>query len=1019
MGSVDNVALDTLMSITGATEAVITRLLQVPCSGIKLLIDLGSNRGCSASNLRNFAQTLTPRYIGVEAVEWRTCILQAAGNATGPIKESAESFVLLCVKASTWCTEIVSADLQGRKSDRDLSVGYLSKIQTAVLKLVTGIFEGLVEKYSPLEPLLFEESLASDVERLISSSFAMVKIVYLSSMKHPSLQSSDNEGMRKRCHELLSLTFRLVYTFRRHVGGSTSATAGSSAFDNQEGCQSPERWQLQATSLRIVASSIRSLSELGDLSTRGGAISLGLLNVSWKSVVALLQLEEGRDSVASAVDITNIFSSLLHHSVQALKAAVKSWLVSSNSGERDARRLCIPVKFFLQMAEKISSFYPQKAVIASASIISILSKVYASLLLRYKDVVIQKTAMQVLAELVIPTAIDVLHNLLKAQSVDKELKVKLLHMTTSDTDDLESFHSIAELDGGQEENEVLDELFNGKTSGLGLLKTGRLAIFVSLLQLSSHYDIILLRELTLKLHWLLDAAPDQGVYVVLTQVRLLPIWTADDKITWNSQLIFTWLSHSLQCFAGVGARDDHVWSEFQHFLLENVLHPCAVCRELILDVWCFVIRHCDAISAQRHIEVLLSLLQDLVAARVDRPMLRRLARVLCALVEEIPEILAPRVDADIFRRDPFSSEITATLATLLLEEGYSVTLLNYGSRKASFNRLLSCCIAGGKGLVDSLKQEEINFSKFSAQKHALTSLQLLLCESAFRGEEIEVQYLQEIALIAQDLLSKTVQEAARLAICRNAEIVSHALQLIPHVQHLLDPLYLQTLLPKLYDCCVVPSRGTTSKELKQALPEFLANLSDIVMTEEEENPAMRALWGLFHLVLKETHWALVHMGLASFSHYAANTSCQELWRFVPHDAALARKARGDDVTGDVFMSALKSFIEKEGAENSLAPSDEEVQLLRSEGALLHKFTDNGVSRRIENVDLDEMEIDSVIKDSAEVNLTLDMICRGTAVLKDILPSWLAAKGSGSHQWQSIRMRLADLKEDIGTLLQLE
>lgn len=69
-----------------------------------------------------------PRYIGVEAVEWRTCILQAAGNATGPIKESAESFVLLCVKASTWCTEIVSADLQGRKSDRDLSVGYLSKV---------------------------------------------------------------------------------------------------------------------------------------------------------------------------------------------------------------------------------------------------------------------------------------------------------------------------------------------------------------------------------------------------------------------------------------------------------------------------------------------------------------------------------------------------------------------------------------------------------------------------------------------------------------------------------------------------------------------------------------------------------------------------------------------------------------------------------------------------------------------------------------------------------------------------
>lgn len=48
--------------------------------------------------------------------------------------------------------------------------------------------------------------------------------------------------------------------------------------------------------------------------------------------------------------------------------------------------------------------------------------------------------------MVIPTAIDVLHNLLKAQSVDKELKVKLMHMIDSDTNDLESFHLITEID---------------------------------------------------------------------------------------------------------------------------------------------------------------------------------------------------------------------------------------------------------------------------------------------------------------------------------------------------------------------------------------------------------------------------------------------------------------------------------------------------------------------------------------------------------------------------------------------
>lgn len=72
---------------------------------------------------------------------------------------------------------------------------------------------------------------------------------------------------------------------------------------------------------------------------------------------------------------------------------------------------------------------------------------------------ILKTTMQVLDKLVIPTSMAVL---VKAQSVDKKLKVKLLHMTASNTDDMKSFYSITELDQGKEVNEVLDEFFNGK-----------------------------------------------------------------------------------------------------------------------------------------------------------------------------------------------------------------------------------------------------------------------------------------------------------------------------------------------------------------------------------------------------------------------------------------------------------------------------------------------------------------------------------------------------------------------------
>lgn len=71
---------------------------------------------------------------------------------------------------------------------------------------------------------------------------------------------------------------------------------------------------------------------------------------------------------------------------------------------------------------------------------------------------------------------------MKAQSVNKELKIKLLHMIASDTDDLESFHSIMKLDGGQEENEVLDELFNGKLNFALLIRASFFSFFFRLVE---------------------------------------------------------------------------------------------------------------------------------------------------------------------------------------------------------------------------------------------------------------------------------------------------------------------------------------------------------------------------------------------------------------------------------------------------------------------------------------------------------------------------------------------------------
>ncbi|KAL2653951.1 hypothetical protein R1flu_022079 [Riccia fluitans] len=1014
-GSVEEISgLDQAMS-TGDLHHHINVLLnkeKVLDSRMKLLMSLASGSSSRPQNFRAVTDALQTcweeqRYNDTEAVEWRICIIQAAGITKGPVKELTKSLVWLGTKATCWFVEIASGDSQGRFSERELPAGCLLKIHTAVTSLISSLLERMLDTYATAELLLPDETLGPLIKNFISSAFAFVKFVYF------SFVTSDGESLKKRCQEVLNLTSRLVYTFRRHIVGHPRGRIDMNSIEKLEDIAEkfPEVWLKQGFPLKLVSSSITSLVELGGLSTKGGAGSLGLMNISWKSVAALLLREEGCDFLASEVDVTPILTALLRHAVQALKVPIQTFLSSSESGERDARRLCIPVKFFLQIAERIASLFPYKAIMASSSIALSLSQILASLLLQYG--VARRADLQVFSELIVPSTLDISHHLLRARNVEEEKKIELLRYITCDNDDLWNSHSIADLDGGHEQSEVLDELFNDKLNGLGLLKIGRLALFVSILQVSSHFSNRLLSELTLKLDWLLEGILEQGVYVGLTQAKLLPMWTTEGKVTWKHQLVFTWISNSLQTFAGVVAKDDGVWTEFQHFLFENVLHPCAMCRELVLTLWCYIIRQSDPDFAHKHIEMLFSLLEDMVSQKVELTVARRLARALCVLLEEAPETEAAFVYAVVFRHDPFSSESASNLATTLLEEGYSFSLLSEKNRKAYKELLISFCITSGKSLVDRLKEGRVTLS-FHCQKQALVCLQLLLRESAFREEEVEDMLLQETLFITQELLRLSTQGVDAPTYFTSGEILSHALQLLTHVKHLPSSPSIDKLLPKLHESCTFISQNTRGKELKHSLPLFLASLGETTMTEDEENPSLRALRGLYHIPLREKHWALVHTGMESFSHFAVRTSYPDLSRFVPEDATVARKTGVGNTTEDAFMSALRSYIETEPAQQSLIPSDEELKLLRNEGALLYKMKD-GVGAKDRN-DVVEIHTDRVNGVMADIELAFDMTRTSIDSLKRKIPTWLAS--SSPHELQIIRTRFAELKEEVGALQQL-
>ncbi|CAM6127138.1 unnamed protein product [Calypogeia fissa] len=943
------------------------------------------------------------RYSGSELSEWRTCIIEAADLPAKVSKGHPEVFILytkLAAKVCKWCAQIVIVDFQESLFNSD-SLAQVPKTLQVVIRLTSTVFEAVADEYMSGQTILLEEPVASALERSTLNAFELVSLIYVSLMKKSSSQAADDDMLRKSCQELLGVTHRLVRLFRRQVGSkATEAHDNNSQQESSPG----SRWANLPTALRIVASSIQSFVELGKLSTSSGETSLALLNISWKSILALLQVEEGREVVASVVDIPSIIITLISNAVDSTKRAMETWIVkSSDSGQKEARKLCIPIKFFLLTAQKISAVYPQKAAMATRNIISCASKVVACLL--QKDLIAHKATTEAFAEHVVPSAFSLLQNLLNDPSLQEDLKIQILRDITTDSDELEVSQAVTDLDGGVEGNDIVDELFCNKPSsspGAGLLRTGRVVLFISLLRASGSYNKALLHELLTKLRWLLEEIPEEGMYVLMTQIIYLPVDRSDMSGKWKWQLMFSWVSHAIEIFAVVLAKQEPIWAEFKYFLFDEVLHPSVMCGELLLNVWCFIIRQSDPEIARDHVESLLFILRRLVRIEEEEALQRRVARAICVLLQAAPDSVASQV----CKSNPFKSDDDdAYMIMQLLQEGLPLS-------KAVSDSLLSNCIACLKGLGESLKMASRGRSAgLYVPKHALICLSLLISQSACRGESIEDKYLEEIKQIVRHLISSYTLDHNYSRMLHNEGVIAPTLELIPHVLHLLDPTILEELLPRLLEVCLTTPGSSSSKELKQSLPEFLANLS---APEDESNPAMKALWGLYHLALRQKPWALMHMGLQSFAHFAAHTSCQELWRFVPQDAAIVSNGNGDDD----FMTSLKVFIEKECALLSLTSTGEELRMLRTESNLQqqkHKRTLSAL-RKQKHVEMNARFQKSTKPSTKPPSGTSDiqeavaMLCKGIGVLKERVPEML--KGEASQEWEAIRARLAEMNEQV-------
>lgn len=185
---------------------------------------------------------------------------------------------------------------------------------------------------------------------------------------------------------------------------------------------------------------------------------------------------------------------------------------------------------------------------------------------------------------------------------------------------------------------------------------------------------------------------------------------------------------------------------------------------------------------------------------------------------------------------------------------------------------------------------------------------------------------------------------------RRGSLLAAALDLISSMKRSYSLDEMRGVVQELQALPAAPSSASSaalSCRLKPPLASFMAGLCHMELAEREEDPTCSAAWGLYHMLLRERHWALLHLSLAGFGYFAARTSCTQLWRFVPHDAALSYDTdTGSEPSEERFMAQLKAFLEREPAPvDQLDELRKEATLLRTVAELHEKKRERESERK--------------------------------------------------------------------------
>lgn len=737
--------------------------------------------------------------------------------------------------------------------------------------------------------------------------------------------------------------------------------------------------------ISITKCAIEKLSQIGVFAANDGGNSVNILNVSWKGVVSLLQIGVGH---FTEVNVANIVLTLLGLITEPLKCAAQAWSSSLNESITviEVKRIIVPVKFYLINTLKICSMYPHQAYTVYREITLCVLKITCFWLFVSNENLL-KCASVIITELLEETTLGLLLSLLNSYKLKLEEKLEVLEWLFMNKGDS---HSVLDCPTLSDCNlEWVNDIFCNSCESMSrakILILGRVVLFINILRYSPGLDGDVQIAITRKLNWFLDILVEEDVYSHILVLQFPLFYGSGKTAELVSQPIFTSILLAFKTFMIV-IFSSTAWEELESFLLENFFHPHFLCSEIVMECWGFMLRHAETQMANNILGKLSSLLKLLASPDsvfLPHSSFRKLARSICMLLTYGAQSIVNEVYISLVGNG--KSQLSPIICLALFMEGFPLDLLADELRNSSIQRIKSDYL----DFIDNFDE-----ASMVAYSSGLFGVPVFILSASLpslqnRVSDIDARALKFLVAISSYYKS-TVDEVIKN---RYLQLFRETLGIISYLERLYTSNDIEQAIMEIQNI-FLSEPGAHLNKCKPQLAQFLAGLVHMEISESDDDAKSCAVWELYHLLLKEQHWALIHLAITAFGYFASKTTCNKLWRFVPQDAALSYDiASGLESNQETFMVEFGKFLKKEKALLTVAPNLEQLELLGREGLVLKQTVQKVSAISEEKERCDNMEVDCKNQSNKKRKLP-DGINRGVELLK----SGLKIIGDGLSQWQ--------------------